>query len=79
MEKYPNIDEALGKVRKIIGINYYIEPAAQEYIQIFKRINKNIPATSSSKNIKEEGSSKYSTYKECLVKGVDPIDGSYID
>ena len=31
-----------------------------------------------TKNIKEANSSKYQSYKECLIKGVDPLDGEYI-
>uniref|UniRef100_A0A453GMH3 Uncharacterized protein n=1 Tax=Aegilops tauschii subsp. strangulata TaxID=200361 RepID=A0A453GMH3_AEGTS len=34
---------------------------------------------SSSQKVKEEDSTKYETHKECLVKGVDPLDGEYID
>jgi hypothetical protein len=30
-------------------------------------------------HVKGEGSSKKPTYKECLVKGVDPLDSEYID
>jgi hypothetical protein len=31
-KKYTNIEEALSLARKMIGINYYIEPEAKEYI-----------------------------------------------
>lgn len=34
---------------------------------------------SGSKKPKEEESPKYDSYKQCLVKGVDPLDGEYID
>jgi len=79
-KKFTNIDEALSKTRMALGVNYYIEPAAKEYIQNFKKahVKKNPVAPAVSK-IKEEGTSKKPTYKECLVKGVDPLDGSYID
>ena len=30
---------------------------------------------SSSHKVKEEDSPKYETYNECLVKGIDPLDG----
>ena len=87
-KNYDNINEALMWARKIIGENYYIDPKAKEYIQK-KRTNDNIPNPSTpkaakaeplgSKNIKEEGSPKYHTYKECLLKGIDPLDSEYID
>ena len=32
-KKYIEIDEALAQARKILGVNYYIEPAAKKYIQ----------------------------------------------
>jgi hypothetical protein len=73
-KKYLNIDEALAQARKILGVNYFMEPAAKEYIQKFKMAkNKKVSASSSSVNIKKP------TYKECLIKGVDPLDGEYID
>jgi hypothetical protein len=31
-KKYINIDEALAQARRILGVNYYMEPAAKEYI-----------------------------------------------
>ena len=79
-KKFTNIDEALSKTRMALGVNYYIEPTAKEYIQNFKKahVKKNPVAPVVSK-IKEEGTSKKPTYKEYLVKGVDPLDGSYID
>jgi hypothetical protein len=66
----------------MIGINYYIEPEAKEYINKQKMAQtkiawKQIPI---NKTIEEgQNSSKKPTYKECLVKGVDPLDGEYID
>lgn len=68
---------------------YHMQPSTKDYIQKVNRINNANPATSvlrnlkieesSSKYVKEEISPKYKTYKECLVKGVDPLDGEYID
>ncbi|KAB8080352.1 hypothetical protein EE612_000819 [Oryza sativa] len=37
-KKYKDIEEPLGQARKILGINYYLEPAAKEYIQKCKRL-----------------------------------------
>jgi hypothetical protein len=31
-KKYLNIDETLAQARRILGVNYYMEPAAKEYI-----------------------------------------------
>ena len=78
--KYAEIDEALNQARKILGVNYYIEPAAKEYIQKCKKAkNKKGPEPAYYAKVKEEGSSKKPTYKECLTRGVDPLDGEYID
>lgn len=42
MEKYNKIDETLNKARLMLGVNYYMEPAAKEYIQNFKLAKKKI-------------------------------------
>ena len=79
-KKYLVIDEALGQARKIIGINYFIEPAAKEYIQMHKKAkNKNVVVNTPTVNIKEEGSSKKTTYKDSFVKGVGPLNSEYSD
>ncbi|KAB8083434.1 hypothetical protein EE612_005619 [Oryza sativa] len=79
-KKYIDFDEALTQARKILGINYYLEPAAKEYIQKCKKAkNKKAPENPYCSNIKNEGSSQKPTYKECLTKGVDPLDAEYID
>ncbi|WVZ51845.1 hypothetical protein U9M48_002950 [Paspalum notatum var. saurae] len=63
-KKYGDIDEAMNQARKILGTNYYMEPAAKEYIQKYRKA-KDMP--------------KKDTYKDCLTKGVDPMDGQYIE
>lgn len=87
-KKYEGIDEALFWARKMIGENYYIDPKAKDYIQKRKNADNNASnmpifkitkGESSGKNIKEEGSPKNYTYKECLLKGLDPLDSEYID
>ena len=86
-KKYDNIDDALKWARLIIGLDYYIDPKAKEYIKKRRGIDKNIPSSpaptkgeaSSSKNIKKEEPPKYHTYQECLLKGIDPLDSEYID
>jgi hypothetical protein len=79
-KKYINIDEALAQTRRILGVNYYMESAAKEYIQKYRMSkNKKISASSSILDIKKEEVLNKPTYKECLMKGVDPLDGEYID
>jgi hypothetical protein len=58
-----------------------MEPAAKEYIQKFRMSkNKKVFASSSLLNIyKKEETLNKPTYKECLMNGVDPLDGEYID
>jgi hypothetical protein len=85
--KYLDINEALNRAKTIIGENYHIEPKAKEYIQKFRGVDKNTASpvnpkaeSSNSKKVKEEeGSLKIQTYKECLLKGVDPLDSEHID
>ena len=88
-KSYACVEEAQKYAKAVIGPKYYIQPSAKEYIQKVSCINNANPATralrnlkieeSSSKYEKEDISPKYKTYKECLVKGVDPLDGEYID
>jgi hypothetical protein len=41
--------------------------------------NKKVSSSSSVLDIKKEEVLNKPTYKECLMKGVDPLDGEYID
>jgi DNA modification methylase len=78
-KKYINIDEALTQARRILEVNYYMKPSAKEYIQKFQMSkNKKVSASSSILDIKKEVLNK-PTYKECLMNGVDLLDGEYID
>jgi hypothetical protein len=53
-----------------------MEPAVKEYIQKYKMSkNKKVSASSSILDIKKEEVSNKPTHKECLMKGVDPLDG----
>jgi hypothetical protein len=62
-----------------LEVNYYMKPSAKEYIQKFQMSkNKKVSASSSILDIKKEVLNK-PTYKECLMNGVDPLDGEYID
>jgi len=38
-KKYLDIDQALSYARTILGVNYYLEPAAKDYIQKYKKAN----------------------------------------
>jgi hypothetical protein len=63
-----------------LGVNYCIEPAAKEYNQKFRMSkNKKVSSSSSILDMKKEEVLNKPTYKECLMKGVDPLDGEYID
>ena len=66
-KKYLDIDQALSYARNILGINYFLEPAAKEYIQKYRKTNDvktNLPGL----NIKEDGPSKIPTYKDVVKK-----------
>jgi hypothetical protein len=54
-KKYINIDEALTQARRILGVDYYMEPATKEYIQKFKiSKNKKVSTSSSILDIKKK-------------------------
>jgi hypothetical protein len=70
----------LAQAQRILGVNYYMEPAAKKYIQKYRMSkNKKVSASSSILDIKKEEVLNKPTYKECLMKGVNPLDGEYID
>lgn len=63
MKKYLDIDQALVYARSIIGLNYFLELAAKEYIQKYKKTKElkiNLPGV----NIQEDEPSKIPTYKD---------------
>ena len=50
-----------------MGINYFLEPAAKEYIQKYIKANevkRNLPGI----NIREDGPSRIPTYKDAVKK-----------
>lgn len=63
--------------------------AIKEKVKNLKPLELHISSSSNTKNVKEETlilkkvkeeeSPKYQTCKDCLVKGVDPLDSEYID
>jgi hypothetical protein len=54
-KKYTDIDQVLSYARSILGVNYFIEPAAKDYIQKYKRA-KDVKTKLPGRNTKEEGS-----------------------
>ena len=77
--KYMDVDEALAKARMAIGPNYYIEPAAKDYIQNYRLVQKNKknskkPISTKLKEpvgfkVKEEGNTSMKMiYKEMFNK-----------
>jgi len=77
-EKYLDIDQALSYARTILGVNYYLEPAAKDYIQKYKKANEIKPIWAGL-NIREEGSSRPHTYKEAEKKDIDPLNEEYVN
>ncbi|KAG2605007.1 hypothetical protein PVAP13_4NG123238 [Panicum virgatum] len=66
-KKYLDLDQALSYARNILGINYFLEPAAKEYIQKYIKANEvktNLPGI----NIREDGPSRIPTYKDAVKK-----------
>jgi hypothetical protein len=57
-----------------------MDHTAKEHIQKFRMAKYNkVSASSSILDIKKEEVLNKLVYKECLMKGVDPLDGEYID
>jgi len=50
-----------------LGINYFLEPAAKEYIQKYIKAN-DVKTNYSGINIREDGPSKIPTYKDAVKK-----------
>lgn len=72
-KKYLDIDEALLYARSILGINYFLEPAAKEYIQHYKK-TKNVKINVPGINMHEASSSKTPTYKDAVKKDISIED-----
>ena len=77
-KKYLDIDQALSYARTILGVNYYLEPAAKDYIQKHKKANEIKPIWVEP-NIREEGSSRPHTYKKAVKKDIDPLNEEYVN
>ena len=78
MKKYFDIDLALTYARNILGVNYFIEPAAKEYIQKYKKVSEkkvNLPRV----NIQEDGPSRVATYKDIVKNEVEVSNEEYIE
>ena len=77
-KKYLDIDQAISYERTILGVKYYLEPAAKDYIQKYKNANEIKPIWAGP-NIREEGSSRPHTYKEAVKKDIDPLNEEYVN
>ena len=54
MEKYQDIDQTLSYARNILGINYFLEPVAKEYIQKYRKAS-DVKTNLARINIKNNG------------------------
>ena len=77
-KKYLDIDQALSYARTILGVNYFLEPVAKDYIWKYKKANE-IKPICVGPNIREEGSSRPHTYKEAVKKDIDPLNEEYVN
>ena len=77
-KKYSDIDQALSYARSILGVNYFIEPAAKDYIQKYKRakdVKINLPGV----NIREEAPSRVSTYKDVVKRDTESLNEEVLE
>ena len=77
-KKYLDIDQALLYAKNILGVNYFLEPVAKDYIQKYRKAKDakiNLPGA----NIREEGPSRVSTYKEVVKKDIDSLNEEYVN
>jgi hypothetical protein len=77
-KKYSDIDQALSYARSILGVNYFIEPAAKDYIQKYKRV-KDVKINLPGVNIREDGSSKIPTYKDVVKRETQWLNDEIIE
>ena len=72
-KKYLDVDQTLSYARSILGVNYFLEPAAKDYIQKYTKANEIKPIWTEP-NIREEGPSTPHTYKETIKKNIDRLN-----
>jgi len=77
-KKYLDIDQALSYARTILGVNYFLEPAAKDYIQKYKKANE-IKPICAGPNIREDGPFRPHTYKEAVKKDIVPLNEEYVN
>jgi len=77
-KKYLDIDQTLSYPRIILGVNYFLEPAAKDYIQKYRKANEIKPILAGP-NIREEGPSRPHIYKEAIKKDIDPLNEEYVN
>jgi hypothetical protein len=78
MKKYSDIDQALSYARCILGVNYFIELEAKDYILKYNRA-KDVKINLSGINIREEGSSKIPTYKDVVKRETELLNDELIE
>jgi predicted secreted acid phosphatase len=81
-KKYINIDESLTQAQRILKVNYHMKHSEVQNVQkkeVQMSKNKKLTSSLSILDIKKEVVLNKPTYKECLMKGFDPLDGEYID
>ena len=77
-KKYLDIDQALSYARNILGVNYFLEPAAKDYIQKYRKAKDakiNLPGA----NIREEGPSRVSTYKDAVKRDTESLNEEVLE
>lgn len=75
--KYTYIDKSLSYARRVLGVNYFLEPATKEYIQKYKK-TQDVKTILPGLYAGEEGPSWIPTYQEVLKNGENPLNKEYI-
>ena len=77
-KKYLDIDQALSYTRSILGVNYFLEPAAKDYIQKYRKANEMKPIWAGP-NIREDRPSRLHTYKEAVKNEIYTLNEEYVN
>ena len=77
-KKYLDIDQVLSYAKSILGVNYFWESAAKDYIQKYRK-TKEIKPIWTEPNVREEGPCRLHTYKEVVKKEIDPWNEEYVN
>ena len=77
-KKYSDIDQALSYARSILGVNYFIELAAKDYVQKYKRA-KDVKINLLGVNMREDSPSKLPTYKDVVKRETELLNDEIIE